>query len=133
MHLPETISFLTRAMFPNLILFFSFAESHETAKPVFITEPDDGHVLPNSPSLLFCEAKFVSKLKFNCTGGLTPDEIFFHKNDQNVTMLVADISYTLMRASSLNEVSCVCLATGYRGFIRKSRNAVVMLACKSFE
>lgn len=121
-------------MFPNLIfLKILFAESRETAKPVFVTEPEDRYVLPNSPSPLFCEAKFVSKLKFNCTGALTPKEIFFHQNDQNVTMLAADISYTLMRASSLNEVSCVCLATGYRGFIRKSRNAVIMLACKSFE
>ena len=111
----------------TMIFLFYFTADHEAVKPVFVTEPSDRYVLPNSQAPLLCEAKFVSKLNFSCTEGLVPKEIYRHQKDHNVTTLIADVSHVIIKAAS-----CVCLATGYSGLVLKSRSAAVTVACKSW-
>ena len=99
-------------------------------KPEFIAEPNDEYVQSNSSVSLFCEARFVFKLKINCSGGLVPEIWLKSEDENNKTLLIVDVSHTTMKARNLARVSCVCYATGYKGSVLKSRPALVALACK---
>ena len=99
-----------------------------TAK--FLTEPKDGLILPSSQASLSCEAKFVSSLKFNCSGGVIPREIYRGENKRNKTKLIVAISK--IKPDDLLEVSCVCEAIGHDGVVLRSKAAVVKKACKYF-
>ena len=110
-----------------------FSAGHEAVKPAFTAEPDDSYVLPNSLAPLLCKAKFVSQLKFNCSGGLVPKEAYHGQNEHNVTTLIADVSQAMVKTTALDWVSCVCIAAGHNGVVLRSKTAVVMLACKYFK
>ncbi|XP_078364185.1 netrin receptor UNC5C-like [Oculina patagonica] len=100
---------------------------HVIVKPEFIAEPDDKFALPNTQVDLVCEAKFVSRLKFNCSGGLVPREIYKYEDADNVTLLVAEISQALI-VNRDSVVLCICVATGYNGQVIRSRAAAVQKA-----
>lgn len=114
----------------NSFFNFYFTESQEVVKPEFIVEPNDEYVQSNSSVSLFCEARFVFKLKINCSGGLVPEIWLKSEDENNKTLLIVDVSHTTMKARNLARVSCVCYATGYKGSVLKSRPALVALACK---
>lgn len=103
-------------------------KSQEVVKPEFIVEPNDEYVQSNSSVSLFCEARFVFKLKINCSGGLVPEIWLKSEDENNKTLLIVDVSHTTMKARNLARVSCVCYATGYKGSVLKSRPALVALA-----
>ncbi|XP_015764131.1 PREDICTED: netrin receptor UNC5C-like isoform X1 [Acropora digitifera] len=103
-------------------------KSQEVVKPEFIAEPNDEYVQSNSSVSLFCEARFVFKLKINCSGGLVPEIWLKSEDENNKTLLIVDVSHTTMKARNLARVSCVCYATGYKGSVLKSRPALVALA-----
>ena len=98
-------------------------------KPQFTEEPDDTFILPYTPGSLTCEAKFVSKLKFNCSGKLVPREIFNYEGIDNVTFLVAEISQSQIK-NRTSVFLCNCVATGYNGQVIRSHAAAVQSACK---
>lgn len=104
------------------------SKSKEEVNPHFIIEPNDEYLLPDSRAHLYCEAKFVSNLEFNCSGGLVPEMVLQNKDENNVTLIIADVSYAMFKARDLDRVSCVCLATGYKGLVVKSRMALIGLA-----
>ena len=97
-------------------------------KPQFIEEPDDKFIWPNTGTLT-CEATFVSKLKFNCSGELVPREILNDEYIDNVTFLVAEISQSQIK-NRTSVFLCNCVATGYNGQVIRSRAAAVQRACK---
>lgn len=97
--------------------------------PQFIEEPDDKFVWPDKPAALSCEAKFVSKLKFNCSGKLVPKEIFNDEGIDNVTFLIAEISKSQIK-NRTSVFLCNCVATGFNGQVIRSRAATVQRACK---
>ena len=97
--------------------------------PLFTEEPDDKFVLPNTAASLICEAKFVSKLKFNCSGKLVPREILNDEYFENVTFLLAEISESQIK-NRTSVFLCNCVATGYNGQVIGSRTATVQRACK---
>ena len=71
----------------------------------------------------------MSKLKFNCSGGLVPREVLNYEDDHNVTLLVFEISQVLIKNRG-SVVHCICIATGYNGQVIRSRAAAVQKACK---
>ena len=97
--------------------------------PQFIVQPDDKFVLPNTPGTLACEAKFVSKLKFNCSGRLVPREVISFQASDNVTLLIAEISKSQIK-NRTSVFLCNCVATGYNGQVIGSRTATAQSACK---
>ena len=97
--------------------------------PRFIEEPHDKFILPYAPGALSCEAKFVSKLKFNCSGKLVPKEILNDEYIDNVTFLLAEISASQIK-NRTSVFHCYCVATGYNGQVIRSRAATVQRACK---
>ena len=110
--------------------FLLTAAGHVAVNPLFTEEPDDKFVLPNTPASLICEAKFVSKLKFNCSGKLVPREVLNYEFiDDNVTFLLAEISQSQIK-NRTSVFLCNCVATGYNGQVIRSRAASVQRACK---
>lgn len=71
----------------------------------------------------------MSRLKFNCSGGLVPREIYNYEDVDNVTLLVAEITQVLI-VNRYSVVLCICVATGYNGQVIRSRAAAVQKACK---
>ena len=82
---------------------------------------------------MLCGAKYVSKLKFNCSGDLVLKEIYHGQNEHNITKLFVDISHGKIKPGDLNEHSCVCEATSYSGSVLRSRAAAAKIACKYFK
>ena len=97
--------------------------------PQFIVQPHDKFVLPYTPGTLACEAKFVSKLKFNCSGRLVPREVINFQDIDDITLLIAEISKSQIK-NRTSIFLCNCVATGYNGQVIGSRAATVQRACK---
>ncbi|KAJ7392169.1 hypothetical protein OS493_013541 [Desmophyllum pertusum] len=108
------------------IKFGHIGSRHGVVKPEYVAEPDDKFVLPNSPAALLCEAKFVTKLKFNCSKGLVPKEIYNSEDENNATLVIAEISQVLFKSTRGSDVVCICVAIGYNGHILRSRAAKLL-------
>ena len=114
----------------KLLLFFLItAAGHISVNPLFTEEPDDKFVLPNISASLKCEASFVRKLMFNCSGKLVPREILNYEFLDNTTFLLAEISESQIKDRTSVYI-CHCGATGYNGQVIGSRTATVQRACK---
>lgn len=113
----------------SAFFFLLTAAGHVAVNPLFMKEPDDKFVLPSTPASLICEAKFVSKLKFNCSGKLVPRELLNDEFSDNVTFLLAEISESQIK-NRTSVFLCNCVATGYNGQVIGSRAATVQRACK---
>ena len=118
-----------RKLIKLLLFFLITAAGHVAVKPLFTEEPGDKFVLPNTPASLICEAKFVKKLKFNCSGKLVPREILNDEFFNNATFLLAEISESQIK-NRTSVFLCNCVATGYNGQVIGSRTATVQRACK---
>ena len=116
-------------MFLNL-LFLICSTAINVVKPEFVAQPKNKYVLPNSPAVhLLCEARFVSKLNINCTGGLVPREIYYNQSRNHATLLIVEILPVLIKNNAPGIV-CTCVATGYNGLVIRSHPAAVRKACK---
>lgn len=72
----------------------------------------------------------MTKLKFNCSKGLVPKEIYNSEDENNATLVIAEISQVLFKSTRGSDVVCICVAIGYNGQVLRSRAATVKKACK---
>ena len=120
---------ITSSIVLVMVLFSTGIHAVNAVKPEFVAEPKDKFFLPNSPAAFSCEAKFVSKLHFNCTGGLVPREVYNNQTGNHVTLLIVKILPVLIKTVA-SDVVCICVASGYNGQVITSRGATAKKACK---
>ena len=99
-------------------------------KAGFVIEPNDAFVFKNFPATMTCAARLVSKLEFNCSGGVSPNNVRYKQNAVDVITLSTRIYRYMIK--SLRQILCFCVATTPSGAILKSRmaNFTLASACK---